>query len=61
MHEVQITVTNWEAVVLINLVEREYRQTKDKEFRKKDSLALLINKLQASSMGPKPFGISVNI
>ena len=61
----------WEFLILINLVEREIINTTDSFFdstakrqeniEKRNSLSLLKNKLQATSLGPKPFEIEVKI
>lgn len=56
-----IQLTPWEFLILINLVEKEMKKTKDREFEKQNALGLLKNKLQATSMGPKPFPMQVSI
>jgi hypothetical protein len=56
-----VQLTPWEFLILINLVEKEFNQTKEKHFDKRNALGLLRNKLQATSMGPKPFPMKVNI
>ncbi|MCJ7635196.1 hypothetical protein MUP77_22735 [Candidatus Bathyarchaeota archaeon] len=57
----QVQLTNWEFLILINLTEKEWKHTSGREFEKRNALLLLKNKLQAISMGPKPFPMQVSI
>ncbi|MCJ7829352.1 MAG: hypothetical protein MUP81_06400 [Dehalococcoidia bacterium] len=53
-------LTNWEFLILINLLERELRHCRDRD--KENALRELVVKLQRISMGDKPFrSLQVNI
>ena len=52
-------LTNWEFLILINLLERELRHTKDRA--KETALLELKRKLQTCSLGDKPFNIKIEI